>query len=336
MSDCEHCEGLMAQSLYEALSDTEQSTLETHMASCPACRAESESLLAVKEFIPVEPVVFEGNLRPVLEERVRASTDERWIPRLAFFGMCATLALIAGLIFMDEPSTTSSEPVLVASVGDGPFIGVMRRVGTFIDEEDYSHAYVVLHEAINKVEDANVPSEARVMLADLAFERLRWYPEAHAAYEQIRKNEPEIFQASDEYIYRFSLLDEVEAMDTEFAPLRAWDRVIEDEDVDALGGYIAEYPGTLKASEAVQEMARLIIRDSNDDAMTLDSVLETAMASNENSIVVAQIKLELGRYYWKTVEDSDKARALFEDVEESSVLALAQEASQSLRALQSE
>jgi ribosomal protein L31E len=106
--------------------------------------------------------------------------------------------------------------------------------------------------------------------------------------------------------------------------------------VDALGGYIAEYPGTLKASEAVQEMARLIIRDSNDDAMTLDSVLETAMASNENSIVVAQIKLELGRYYWKTVEDSDKARALFEDVEESSVLALAQEASQSLRALQSE
>ena len=44
MSACEEYEGLIAQSLYETLTEVETTDLSAHLAGCEGCSAERESL----------------------------------------------------------------------------------------------------------------------------------------------------------------------------------------------------------------------------------------------------------------------------------------------------
>lgn len=336
MNSCEEFEGMIAQAVYEELPQSEQHALSAHLAACAHCEAESKAMVALRALIRVEPVAFEGNLRPVLEEQIRTqpsrSLIRRLVPRLVLSGLFGIL--VAVISIQVTLSLRADDDVNNNQLGaSGPFDQVMTEVTGHIEREEYARAYVTLHESILRAEPDTVPSEAQQLLADLAYEQLGWYPEAFAAYDQLRLRYPSVYQQSPESIHRYAVLDEARLTDTEYASLHNWTRVIREDDVNAFGQYIESYPGTLHASEAVQEMARLISEDQQETDMSVDSVLEYALLSSENPVVVAQIKLELGRYHVETTKDAEKARALFEEVEDSSVSVLAQAASQSLRAL---
>ena len=335
MNSCEEFEGLIAQAAYEELPEGDEMLLRQHLDTCESCAAESRALVALKAFVPVESVVFQGNLRPVMEERVRETRSVSWIPRPLLFGICSGILFgIVAVSFVRYYLDQSSGPAEYQFATNDAFDPVRDRVHKLLEEEEYARAYVSLDDAIGRVEATSVPADAQQLLADIAFEHLKWYPEAYTAYDQFRLNHSAEYQGSDESIRRYALLDEAQALDSDYASLHTWESVLLEEDVEALAGYIQKYPGTFQASDAVQEMARLISTDNED--VNLDSVLEVAIASSDNAVVVAQIKLELGRYYWQEGDDSEKARILFEELEDSPVTVLAQAASQSLRALQSQ
>ncbi|MFP6615504.1 MAG: hypothetical protein VCB26_03770 [Candidatus Hydrogenedentota bacterium] len=337
MSACEEYEGLVAQSLYETLTEVETTDLSAHLAGCEGCSAERESLSLLKEFIPVEAVVFQGDLRPVLEERVRTETRGGWISRLVFSGAAGVIVMGAVIFqFLESPLDDMTGPITPQTASERYFASILGQTAELIEEDQYPQAYIVLRKSIDGAEAESVPADVRILLAEIAYERLRWYPEAYTAYDQLRLAEPTVYRNSEEFIRRYAVLDEARSLNSEYTSLHTWDRVVLEEDVEALSIYITEYPGTIQASEAVHEMARVLSASAEYAGESVDSVLETALKSNDDPIVVAQIKLELGRYYWKNVKDADKARMLFEDVEESTVTVLASAASQSLRALRSE
>ena len=81
MFSCRRVQGLIAESLYEDLQESDRALLERHLDSCEACRKEAETLGWLIERIPANPVLLDRDLLPgvrrrLAEERTPSGTSQ--------------------------------------------------------------------------------------------------------------------------------------------------------------------------------------------------------------------------------------------------------------------
>ena len=332
MKVCEEYEELMGQALAEELSDADRAQLDAHLSECESCSSELASLQLTLEVIPTRTVTMPESLGPAIERQIRAARAFRHksMRRVAGLAAAAAIAVLAGIGY-----TLNSQPVVTPT---GKFIpetipGLPAMYAELMDAGEYPKAFVWLQSAIEESPEHYDTPELHAQLAALAYDQLRWYPEAYDSYKAYRATHPEAFSDSPEAVHRFAVLDEAYSLDANFASLHEWDRVQNDNDLEQYAKYIEHYPGTLFASDAVVQIARLVAEDSDADS-DFKTAAETALARLEHPVVVAQFKLELGRHYLHDTRDIERARTLFEDVQSSSVTVLAMAARESLADLQ--
>lgn len=331
MKACDEYEELMGDALAGELTADAESKLQDHLADCANCAAELNSLRKTLSAIPSESIDLPESLRPAIEQQIRVARAKSARVRVAStIAAAAALVIVAGIGY----STSKSDPIpqdttIVANTAPT----LPAAYTEYLANEEYPKAFIWLQNAIEESPENYDAPELHAALAQLAYEELHWYPEAYQAYKNYRASHPEAFRDAGEDVRRFTILDEAHAIDTNFASLHDWERTQSEGEVVEYAKYIERYPGTLFASDAVVHIAELVAEESGAD-VDFRSAAETALARLDNPVVVAQFKLELGHYYLHEGNDRNQARRLLEDVESSSVTALAMAAQKSLADLQ--
>jgi hypothetical protein len=173
------------------------------------------------------------------------------------------------------------------------------------------------------------------MQADLAFSKLRWYPEALDAYEALRAKHWESFKDDRESKERLDLLAQARGADSAFTSLHALDVARRDGSFERLETVVSGYPTTFVASLAAKEMAILSVeleQSSNEDVTDIFA-MEKALDRCTHPAAIAQLKMELGSLLVIEANDPARARALFQEVAQSDNKKLAQFARASLSEL---
>lgn len=330
MKSCTEWEGLIAQSIYEPLEPAEQRSLDIHLEQCSQCNAEYDSLVLMKELIPNDPVLFSGDLRRTLEEEVRSIGPVskpmfQWLPSLRALSLVLFLAV--GIF---------SYTTFIHQTTESPTALLIDETTELIAQQRYIRAYTLLNEHLNNPTLSKDLEMAKVqgILAELTYSRLRWYPRAYDSFNTLRTEYPKTFQASADYKRTLEILEESRAISSDYASLEDWDRLNTDITIPTLEAYIQKYPGTHQATEAVYNIARCLVQYADLEHYQLNQTLEVAVQSHNNPLIVAQIKLELGRYYLEEGKDPDKARRILREVEAGPVPQLSDAAHMTLASLQ--
>ena len=340
MMGCHRVRGLVAASVYEDLSEKDQRVLDRHLASCAACRSEAEAFAELAAQIPDVRPELACDLAPDLRRRLDeegVKTGGRGL-RGAFAGAsCVLLVAIigAGVLLQRSPGpTTASDP------GKMSFVEAkLAEAETLLNEAhepDPMGAYRMLAQAVERYPEDPVAGEAQIRLADLAFDELGWWEEAHEAYQTLRRDYQEVLEANKAtVVFRLNLLDQARKVNYEsLNRLEAAKRSAEA--FEELETVLAQYRATYVASLAAEEMARLVCETYPFDtgAYTLVEALEEARDYCTDPVAVAQLQYEIGLVCWEQLNDFERARDLLQEVAESEDQALSQLASACLASLE--
>jgi len=344
---CRKMRGLLAASVYGDQTDDERLALEGHLASCSACRNEAASLARVSAAIPVRMAKLDRDLMPALRPRLR---EEKPQPvRISFpWRFAVPLAAAAAIVLVSYVGVSqlgshgiqslgvaALQPSAVASpVEDSPVQCALTEADRLAGFHDYTGAYRTLKQAVDEHPDSPSAADAQLRRADIAFNFLKWYPEAYDDYELLADRYPAHFSASAESIRRRDLL--AEARERDFASLHALDAAQRSSDgrFAQLETLIGRYPGTFVASAAADEMARSAGGENaaTGGAAHLEA-MEHARDHCTNAMAKRQLDFEVGRIYQREINDPDKARACYNQVINNDNAVLAQLARQSLSEL---
>lgn len=344
---CRKMRGLLAASVYGDLTDDERRTLEGHLASCPACRNEAAGLARVSAAIPIRTPKLDRDLMPALRRSIREEKPQGI--RISFpWRFAAPLAAVASIVLISYvgllgfggrgvrsmPVAALQPRVDASPVEDSPVQCALTEADRLAGFHDYTGAYRTLKQAVDEHPDSPLAADAQLRRADIAFNALKWYPEAYDDYELLADRYPSHFANSAECIRRRDLL--AEARDRDFASLHALDAAQRSSDSQfaQLETLIGRYPGTFVASAAANEMARLASGDNSAvDGSGRLAAMERARDHCTSVVAKRQLDLEVGRIYQRDINDPDKARACFNQIISNDNTALAQLARQSLSEL---
>lgn len=327
MWKCRKYRGAMAAMLYDECDAQERRALEEHMQECPVCKREYDSLASLAHAIPRETPALDADLVPAIRRRLAAARPEktpafRWRYAMAMTAVCVLIAV--GAVYQFLPANTSDTTVITAAIPAAPppaptaLAAVLGNVETLTKQHNYSAAYIALKEGLAKAPQDPEAAKAQSMLADIAFSQLKWYPEAHEAYDRLAKDYASEFTSSREAISRRDLLAEARARD--YAPLHALDaaRRSTDGQFEKLEKVLAQYPGPIVASEVASDMARLAAAEVQDQSgSTHLAAMEHARDRCTSPVAVAQLNLEVGHIYLRELSNPDKARACYAEGAES-------------------
>jgi hypothetical protein len=327
-------QGLIAQSLYEPLDESDRAELDRLLERLPDLKDDIQRLRRVVDSIPVDDPRFDADLRPVVLSSLAAGPRQgaralpQWAPALAAFLVVALG--VAYWIAMHPPAAVAPGTV-VSQNPESPLTAAMDEADGLIDSRDYPKAYVLLAQAVDRAPGDEAAGRACQLMADLAFEELQWYPEAFAAYDALRHRYVDQFRAVPANFERLNLLDETRGSDDRFASLRALDVARQDGSFDTLEDIAARHPATYLASAASAGMARLVAADQGFDPDTgRIRAMRLALLRSRNPVAREQIKLEIAHLLATSPDDSARARELYEEIANGSITTLAEAARKSL------
>ena len=305
-------EGALAASVYEELAPGEQQKLDKALAASPDLAREHRALKQLAAAIPSTEEQPPFDLLPQIrrrlsepERRVQTTVPGwRWAAAMAAM---ALIVLVPGFIAWQSGLLTPapvSQPLIASMLGT-----TIERAEALSLNGDHTGAYKLLEQQIAAYPDDPMAGAAQNALADLAFDKLRWYPEAYTAYVNLAKEHTEDFQTRRENVRRMNLL--AEARDTGYEALDAL--ATASNDMERLESLMASNPASLLASEAATQMARLVAQDAG-EALTTTAALERARGACGDPVAVAQLDLELGHAYRLEEKNPGMARTYFERV----------------------
>ncbi len=313
-------QGLMAAAVYDELSAAERQEFERRLAASPALRQEYEELRGLIGRLPASPIQLEYDLLPGIRARLAAgSTDENWIFRIPAWQMmtvCTVCLVGAVLVFgafsMQDPSFESWTAQSVQNNPDTPVSSALREAAALRAQRDFGTAYQVLQTAVAANPEDPYAGQAQQDLAALHFEQFRRYRDAHNAYNTLRTQYPNVFMASPQNIQRLDLLEE--ARKVEYASLESldWARSRRDNGLEAFEEVIGRYPASQVASLAIQDMTRRVLDASHANGEALDRLeaMERLREQCQDPIVVGRLDIEIGRTYWREMDDAEMARGV--------------------------
>lgn len=336
--DCRRVRGLVAGAIYGELSETDRRALEAHTAKCAACRAQVAALSAFARRLERDRPELDIDLLPRVKAYLADSAPQknvriRWQLASAAMASLVVFALIGVQAYLYEDSPKGTGPVAGVSVVSS-LTPVLDEVAMRVDQRQYSSAFMVLQKAIEANPDDPRAGEAEAKLADIAWTHLKWYPEAHAAYEQLVANHPTMYSASAESIERRNLLAEAKRFN--YWPLNELDAARNSKSAafEQFERVVARYPGTYVASLAAREMAGSLMGGlevpEGGNAQIL--AMQTARERCADPIAETQLDLELG-HLCREMNDPDRARDFYTRAAESGNGALAELAKNSLAGL---
>lgn len=339
MARCGKVQPLLAQSLYEGLGESEQRKLDAHLASCSECRQEHEAMALLVKRIPVQPIVLNHDIMPALRARLReAASIPIFTPVRLAWSAASLCAIILVAVTLALTSQSKVQPDLRASENKPvPKIrSVLHRVDALLANHDYTGAYLALSRTLEVGIDEALASDVTQRMADLAYEELRWYPEAYAGYDALRLDYNAAFRSSTRNVHRLNLLDEARGPHDDYASLYAIDAARRSGSFDKLEAVVSRYPATYMASLAASEMAALVREEEGLSAREGSQVLamELSLKRCTDPIAISQLKIETGHLLREQGDSVDRARSLYEDVAEGGSPVLAQLARESLRNLE--
>lgn len=338
--------GLMAQAVYEELEPADRDALNSALANSESLRAEAQALGLLVERIPQETPEFTGDLLPavragILEESAAFSLKK--VHRIAAFAALALVLSGVGYVIAMRPPVAQAPSVAkspASSELQSPLDMAILQAESLILERQYQKAYVTLSRALEADDQDPRTGETRQLMADLAYSELKWYPEAYANYEALRVRHRAEFQAKlEKNLLQINLLEEARGRDGSYASLLALDRARRDESISDLEELLANYPATYVASLAAEEMAALSAHLDGLQQGGVDwqvAAMESALARTTNPVARDQLKIEIGHLVSREMEDAERARALYEEVAESGITAVAELAQNSLERLEAE
>lgn len=340
MFKCRKVRGLIAESVYQELAETDRATLERHTATCGSCREEAHALSAMVERIPQSEVLLEQDLVPVLRARLREEAAQvvspaRWGLRYAGALACVLLAVVLGYVVVGGgPGVVDNEPLIVVTAS--PLERTLETAWDLAESNDFSGAYMALNQGLTDYSGDPLAGTAQRMQADLAFSKLRWYREALADYEALKRGHFASFKDDQESKERLDLLTQARGVDGAFASLHRLDEARRSESFDSYEDVVGDYPATFVASLAAKEMAVLAVHSEQAGNQTVTPVfaMETALARCSHPSAVAQLKMELGNLLAGEANDPTRARAVYQEVAQGDNEELAQLARISLSELE--
>jgi len=305
MGSCRNVQGLVAASLYEALSETEQVALNTHLAGCPRCAKEMETMKALVGEIPVRTESFSGDLLPTLREALReeavATRHSRWT-----MGSFALSFTVFGLIslYLFSPGDDVRQPVDERS----PISLALEEAGLLSQSGQEMEARQVLENALAYHGDGPTAGVLYLEMASLEYGAFHRYEEAYTIYSLVRDEYAEVWSQCHGLLQdRYDLL--TEARDSGYEALYAIDaaRSLGEEGIPRLETIVAQNPGRFIASEALDTMVTVIENDGV-------SGLEMLRSRFTNPLAVAQLDVRLGEQYWQEENNPERGKELLEAV----------------------
>lgn len=321
MLGCWRVRGLIAASLYEPLEAGEQARLDRHIARCAGCRERLEGFGRIAG-LPSGPVVFGGDLLPVLrqriaEERVSVRSPWRWAAPLSACALVLLAVAGAGVWTASQPQGESQHVL-------SGMESMMAKAETLSADHDYQGAGRALQDALAAYPKDPRAGEAELRLADLQFAELQRYPDAYESYQAVRSHYPETWKASSAVVKdRFDLLSEARVK--QFEPLYAFDaaRNAAGDSLHELERVVARYPGSMIASMAVLAMRENVAGPETNSGPMKAAALESVRDCLSDPIAVAQVNVALGDMYWRELHDSGRAREVYSKAAESGHAGLA-------------
>lgn len=339
MRGCRKVQGLIAESLYEELEESNRQILEGHLAQCPRCKDEAATLGLLISSIPSTRAELEGDLVPILRGRLHERTPlpVRGRFRLAFAGAvaCVLGVLAIGYIVLDpghsgqgpDQIARNEEAVLAAT----PLQAHIAEGDRLIAQGEYSTAYMVLAKALEENPLDSAAGELQLKMADLAYNELRWYPQAFEAYEGLRVRYTNVFRSDPICVERLNVLDEARGPAGDYASLHALNAAELQGDFEGLEEVISQFPATYVASMAAGEMTRMVASEAG-NAPGLEA-MQTALARCTHPLAVAQLKVEVGHLLLEDSATREAAKTLYREVAASENKLLARLAQESLAGL---
>ncbi len=329
----------MAAALYETLPALDQQQLDAHLERCHACRKEWSSLQTVVAEIPREPIEFEGDLLPVLRQRL-AEGAGRPARRLAWRSLSAVaavaLVLTIGLTVYPVPwgAVQSENMAELSPVQLSPVAKALVQAEILHTRLDFAGALQVYTDALRSHPKNALSGELQLRLAALEFEQFNRYPEAFDAYERLRTRYPDDFTASPLSIERFDLLAEANTVD--FESLYALDaaRNSSTDSFARLEEVLVRYPDKLVGELAVASLCDFVRNTEEDTESPLrTAALERVKERCNNPVAVAALNVTLGDAVWEEEQDAAKARAYYAEAAESGHQRLAERATLAMATL---
>jgi len=323
-------QGLLAASLYDDLSKAERRVLDAYLEKQPKLRAQREDLACFVQTIQESsPPQLDLDLLSGIRARLAAQASERrrilWRWGLSAGAGVAFVVLLAGAYnaAVPDPNRSKVRPFVADSEdGSSPVRSLLTQATAMTADHNYTGAYRCLKEAVAHSPKDKWAAEAQLRLARLVFEDLHWYREADTCYETLFREYGDRLKHIAEVVERRDLL--AEAREDGYASLNALDaaRQRSGDPLAKLEKVIAAYPGKIVASLAAEDMARVVLEQSEENGRSPLWAMEQARDRCEDPVAVAELNYELARRYWQ--EDSEKARGLFREVESDTNAVVAQ------------
>lgn len=291
--------------LYEPLSESEQSTLNDHLATCSRCASEMEAMKALVREIPTEPEPYSGDLLPTLREALRAEAttkrSSRWT-LVSFMISCVVFGVIGLFLFSNgarlDPPLGERSPITLA----------LEEAGLLSESGKELEARQLLENALAYHGDGPTAGVLYLEMASLEYGGFHRYEQSYLLYKKVRDEYTDVWaQCHGSLKDRFDLL--TEARDTGYEALYAIDaaRSLGEEGIPRLETIMAQNPGRFIASEALDTMVTVIENDGV-------SGLEMLRSRFTNPLAVAQLDVRLGEQYWEEENNPDRGRELLETV----------------------
>jgi hypothetical protein len=331
-------EALVAQSIYEPLTNGERSELDGLLDAFPDLKEDAAQLRAFRDRLPASDVELGGDLRPAVMAALHQQRGVRFpiLPHWAI-ALTAFVLVASGVMYwiaMHPPAAIAPGPVAETPATDS--VGAaLADVDALIASRAYGEAYAQLAELVDAHPEDPRAGEACQRMADIAFDDLQWYSEAFAAYDVLRHRYADQFRAAPTNFTRLNLLDEQRGTDNQFAGLRALDNARGDDDFGSLEELASRNPATYLASAASIEMARIAAADEGFDPRDNPvRALRAARFRSGNPVTKSQLKFELAQLFAASPDERERARELFEELANGSVTTLANAARRSLTDLE--
>jgi hypothetical protein len=329
-------EARMVEALYDDLDAEEREAFEHALASSPKDREEYEALKRLVAEIPDESPGLPRTIWPDVAERLESRRIG--FPILPHWAVAAAAFIVVGggvLYWIAMYSPAAVAPGVEVAAGpqspgelDDRYGPVLLDAAELAESRRYAEAYTLLAEAVADVKSDPAAAPVVQAMADLAFDQLQWYPEAFAGYDALRRDHVPQFEAVEHNFLRLNMLDEARDADGDYPALHELDAARRRNEFGDYERLVARYPATYVASIAADDMAALVQarEDLADDSKGRVRAMRLAAMQATNPVAKAQLQLEAAHRIRTDLQDTDRAREMYENLANSGITRVAEAA----------